>query len=303
MSDKSRIIPLASAATLALVIAQGAVASPEPVAPEATPAPTSAPTSAPTDQASEPAQAQAGAPVATEAQSEEAAPKMPSPGEAARAKADERRAAMMAEREKRYEELRASAAEIGLELPATPPWDASEWAVPAMPEPPAMPQRRGMSPEDMEAMRQQRQEMREQMRSMTPEERRVVREAHWQQMRADAAERGIEMPETPPWAEAEQRRKEIEEQFEQYRKTIDAMTEEQIEAARAIFGSTPPAPEFPSMPPQMPQGGYGYGPQGGYPGFGGYPGEQGGMGYPPMMPHFGGPGYDQGPPPPQGSRY
>jgi hypothetical protein len=296
MSDKSRIIPLASAATLALVIAQGAVAGSEPVAPEATPAPTTAPT----DQANEPAQAQAGAPAAAEAQSEEAAPKMPSSGEAARAKADERRAAMMAEREKRYEELRASAAEIGLELPAIPPWDASEWSVPPMPELPAIPQRRGMSPEDIEAMRQQRQEMREQMRSMTPEERRVVREAHWQQMRADAAERGIEMPETPPWAEAEQRRKEIQEQFEQYRKTLDAMTEEQIEAARAIFGSAPPVPEFPSMPPQ---GGYRYGPQGGYPGFGGYPGDQGGMGYPPMMPRFGGPGYDQGPPPPQGSRY
>jgi hypothetical protein len=160
-----------------------------------------------------------------------------------------------------------------------------------------------MSPEDMEAMRQQRQEMREQMRSMTPEERRVVREAHWQQMRADAAEHGIEMPETPPWAEAEQRRKEIQEQFEQYRKTIDAMTEEQIEAARAIFGSAPPVPEFPSMPQQMPQGGYGYGPQGGYPGLGGYPGEQGGMGHPPVMPRFGAPGYDQGPPPPQGYRY
>jgi hypothetical protein len=240
MPDKSRIIPLASAATLALVIAQGAVASSEPVAPEATPTPPSAPTSAPTDQASEPAQAQAGTPAAAEAQSEEGAPKMPSPGEAARAKADERRDAMMAEREKRYEELRARAAEIGLELPATPPWAASEWSVPPMPEPPAMSQRRGMSPEDMEAMRQQRQEMREQMRSMTPEERRVVREAHWQQMRADAAEHGIEMPETPPWAEAEQRRKEIQEQFEQYRKTIDAMTEEQIEAARAIFGSAPP---------------------------------------------------------------
>lgn len=271
MPDTSRMIPLVSAATLALVIGQSAFADPQatdtsPVTTEPTnePAPAQAPDAAPTS--------------------------APAPGEAARAQAEERRAAMMAEREKRYEELRARASEIGLALPETPPWESSER--PPMPEPPAMPERRGMSPEDMEAMREQRRAMREQMRSMTPEERRAMRDAHWQQMRADAEERGIEMPETPPWAEAEQRRKEMEEQFETYRKTVEAMSEEQIEAARALFGSPPPMPEMPRMPPHggyEPRGyGYGYGPQGGYPG---------GMGHPPMMPGYGAPGFDQGPPP------
>ncbi|WP_296808452.1 hypothetical protein [Thiocapsa sp.] len=291
MPDTSRMIPLVSAATLALVIGQGAFATPQasepsqaPVEPpnEAAPAPADVPANASTDASSD----------------------APTPGEAARAKAEERRAAMMAEREKRYEELRARAAEIGLALPETPPWESTDR--PQMPEPPAMPERRGMSPEDMEAMRQQRQEMREQMRSMTPEERRAMRDAHWQQMRADAAERGVEMPESPPWAEAEARRKEMEERFEAYRKTVEAMSEEQIEAARALFGSPPPMPEMPRMPPHggyEPGGyGYGYGPQGGYPGGMPYPGERGGMGHPPMMPEFGAPGYgapgfDQGPPP------
>jgi hypothetical protein len=255
MPYTSRMIPFVSAATLALVISQGAFA--ESQAPEASPA---------------------------------AAP-APAPAEAAQT--DERRAAMMAERVKRYEELRASAAAIGLSLPETPPWES---AAPSMPKPPAMPERRGMSPEDIEAMREQRRAMREQMQSMTPEERRAMRDAHWQQMRADAAERGIEMPETPPWAEAEQRRKAMEEQFEQYRKTVEAMSKEQIEAARALFGGPPPMPELQGMPPR----GYGYGPQGGYPGPMPYQGEPGGMGHPPMMPPFGAPGYDQGPPP-QGS--
>jgi hypothetical protein len=289
MPDTSRMIPLVSAATLALVIGQGAFADPQasdsnqtPVEPtnEAAPAPAPAPATAPADTpTSAPADASTDA---------------PTPGEAARAKAEERRAAMMAEREKRYEELRARAAEIGLALPETPPWESTDR--------PPMPERRGMTPEDMEAMRQQRQEMREQMRSMTPEERRAMRDAHWQQMRADAAERGVEMPETPPWAEAEERRKEMEERFETYRKTVEAMSEEQLEAARALFGSPPPMPEMPRMPPSggyEPRGyGYGYGPQGGYPG---------GMGHPPMMPDYGAPGYgapgyDQGPPP-QGMGY
>ncbi|EGV19260.1 hypothetical protein [Thiocapsa marina] len=286
MPDTSRMIPLVSAATLALVIGQGAFADPQasessqpPVAPAneapAAPAPVAAPADVPADA------------------STDASTDAPKPGEVARAKAEERRAAMMAEREKRYEELRARAAEIGLALPEMPPWESVD--LPQMPEPPAMPERHGMSAEDMDAMREQRRVMREQMRSMTPEERRAMRDAHWQQMRADAAERGVEMPETPPWAAAEERRKEMEERFEAYRKTVEAMSEEQIEAARALFGSTPEMPEMPRMPPHggyEPQGyGYGYGPQGGYPGGMPYPAERRGMGYPPVMPDYGTPGY------------
>ena len=263
MHETSRLIPIVSAATLALVISQGVFA--ETATPEASPA-----EAVP---ASEPAAVAAPA----------------SPAEAARAQAEERRAAMMAEREKRYEELRASAAEIGLALPETPPW----LAAPAMPEPPPMPERFGMSPEDLDAMREQRRAMMEKMRSMSPEERRAMREAHWEQMRADAAERGIEMPETPPWVEAEQRRKAMEEQLEQYRQTIDAMTEEQLEAARVLFGSPPPMPEFPPMPKRMPHKGYGHGPYGGHPGGMPYGADPRAMGYGPMMPYYGAPSMPQ----------
>ena len=147
----------------------------------------------------------------------------------------------------------------------------------------------------MDAMCAEHMAMREKMRSMTPEERRALRETHWQEMRARAAERGVEMPETPPWAEAEQRYKAAQEQFAKYRKTVEAMTPEQIEAARAMFGRRGPGMQGPRPP--MPQGGYGYGyggPQGGG-GEGGYwggppmpapgmPGEEGGMGQMPPPP-------------------
>ncbi|WP_295384807.1 hypothetical protein [uncultured Thiodictyon sp.] len=117
---------------------------------------------------------------------------------------------------------------------------------------------------------------------MTPEERRAAREAHWKEMRARAAEHGVELPETPPWVASEQRRKAAQERFEQYRKTVEALTPEQREAAQALFGpggrrSMPPMPEMPEMPPMPSRGGYGYGPQGGYPGYGyGYGPYQGG---------------------------
>jgi hypothetical protein len=263
MLDTSRIVPLVSAATLALVMGQSAIADPQAAA---APAPEAAPAAA------------------------------PSPADAARAQADERRAAMRAEREKRYEELRARALEIGLALPETPPWETVEAppmppmpempAMPGMPEMPAMPDRRGMSPEDFEAMRKERQAMREKMQSMTPEERQAAREEHWKKMRAEAAERGIELPETPPWVAAEQRRQEMQAQFEKYRQAIDSMTEEQREAARAIFGGMPPMPEAPAMPAYGPPRGYGYNPHLGYPGGGMGPG---GMGPDPMMMGPGGP--------------
>ena len=150
--------------------------------------------------------------------------------------------------------------------------------------------------------------MRERFKAMTPEERKAMRDAHWQKMRERAAERGMEMPETPPWEEAEKRYKAAQEQFDRYRKIVDEMTEEQLEAARALFGRgesaaqpmQPMAPQMPpQMPPQVPQGGYGYGPQGGYPGYGPYQGGPGAMGRHPM-PYYEG-GMEQAPPPPRGA--
>jgi hypothetical protein len=169
----------------------------------------------------------------------------------------------------------------------------------------------GLSPEELEKMREYHRAMREQMRAMTPEERRQAREAHQEQMRSDVDERGTRMAEMQSWVE--QRRQEREAQLEKYRQTIEQMTAEQIEAARAIFGAPRSMPEAQDMPPRGfgygygPQPGqgpqYGYGPGGGYPGFEGYPGSGRGMGQGPMMPQYGAPGYDQGPPPPYGSGY
>jgi hypothetical protein len=77
-------------------------------------------------------------------------------------------------------------------------------------------------------------------------------------MRARAAEQGRELPETPPWEAAEQRRKEMMERMEQYRATFDAMTEEQKEAVSALFGRERPPMDWSEMgAPSMPRSGYG----------------------------------------------
>jgi hypothetical protein len=312
MTDTPRVLLFASAAALALGLGQPGLAGEEPAAaaaapttpmttPEAVVAPAPAVEAAPTEEVVAPA-----APAAAEAPAAEAeapAPAVePGPADAARPKAEARRAEMDAERNKRYQELRERAAEVGLELPETPPWETAQAT---RPERPPMPAYGGPSAEDREALRQRREAMREKIKSMSPEERKAIREAHWNEMRERAAERGMEMPETPPWEEAEKRYKAAQERFEAYRKTVEEMSAEQLEAARAIFGGgqgTQPMPQMPQMPPmprQMPQGGgYGYGPQGGYTGYGPYQGSQAPMGRPPMPYYYEG-GMEQGPPPPR----
>ena len=272
MPDTIRVRSLASAAALTLAIAQPAWSGEEPAAGSAVPAapvvtPESvvapinppaapAPTAMPAAPMAPPAAEQPPAPPAAEASAPEPAPAAEaSPAEAARAKAEARRAEMDAERNKRYQELRERAKEVGLELPETPPWESAQAGMPQMPQ---MPAHGGRSADQFQAMREQRESMREKMKSMTPEERKAMREAHWKEMRTRAAERGIEMPETPPWEEAEKRYQEARAQFEQYRKTVDEMTEEQIEAARAIFGRAGGPSDAGQgmtqpMPPQMPQ--------------------------------------------------
>lgn len=224
-----------------------------------------------------PAQAQsdetgAGSSAPAQAQQQTAPPAAPAAApspEQARADMEQRMNAAMTERTKRYEELRKRAAEVGLELPETPPWAAA-----GMPQPPAMPadiaqpragaasERKPMTREDLEAMRQQR----------------------WEAMRERAKEMGRELPETPPWEAAEQRRKELLKKYEEYRATIEAMTDEQKEAIAALFGAR--AAEAPAMP-QRPMGGRMGGPcahaQSGQPC---------GRG---MMPGYGGPGPRMGP--------
>jgi len=316
MTHAPRVLSLASAAVLLLALGQTASAADEETAPSAGAPAAEAAAAPPAPPAAEAAPAEktapakkaepvAEAPPAAESAKPEAAseapPATPTPAETPRSKAEARRAEQESERNKRYQDLRERAAEVGLELPETPPWEAK-------PEMPEMPGHAAATPPDWEAMRKEREAMRERVKSMTPEERKAMREAHWQKMRERAAERGVEMPETPPWDEAEKRYKAAQEQFDRYRKIIDEMTEEQLEAARALFGrGEPPAqPMQPMTPPQMPQMapggygyGYGYGPQGGYPGYQPHQGGPGAMGRAPM-PYYEG-GMEQVPPPPTGA--
>jgi hypothetical protein len=135
---------------------------------------------------------------------------------------EQRMEAAMAERTKRYEELRERAKEVGLDLPETPPWAQSGMPQPpaGMMEPPAMPE--GFEPPDY--------------KPMSREEFEAMRKERWEAMRERAAEMGRELPETPPWEAAEQRRKEMMEKYEEYRAVIEAMTDEQKEAISALFG-------------------------------------------------------------------
>jgi len=157
--------------------------------------------------------------------------------DAARKRMEKRRAEMMERRMRRYEELRERAAEFGLELPETPPWQLKS--------------------------DEERKTHREKMRAMSPEERRAMRDKHWEKMRDRAREQGIEMPETPPWKQAEQRREAMKAQWESYKEIFNALTQEQKEAIQALFGSghrrvsPPPAMERqipPGPPAQVPFG-------------------------------------------------
>lgn len=224
----------------------------------------------------------------------------------ARERMETRQAEMMEGRRLRYDELRARAAEVGLTLPEVPPWEqagiqAPEMPAPSdMPAPPQMPSppdmsqhlappasagpkaRAGKTPEEREAIREQRYQARREraaqrgvelpetppwklmsqeerqahqeiMRNMTPEERQAMREAHWNEMRERAQEQGIEMPELPPWKQAEQRRQEMQARWEKYRTLVDQMSEEQREAAEAVFGQAGRQPEGAPMQHPMQQ--------------------------------------------------
>jgi hypothetical protein len=246
MIDRHILLSIASAAALTLALGTASAETPAAPAGEAAPAP---------------AEAAPAAPAAAPAAGEATAPAGP---EAARAAMEKRYAAAMEERAKRYEELRKRAGEIGMTLPETPPWEQS--GMPAMPMPPAMPE--GMGPDATATQT-----------PMTPEEREEMREKFWEETRARAAEKGVELPETPPWVAAQERRKEMMERYEAYRATIEAMTDEQKEAISALFGNQ-------SRMPMGRQGMPGYGPRCGQPGScGGWPG-YGGMRGPGMMPGY-----------------
>ncbi len=237
-----------------------------------------------------------------------------------RAPTDERYAEAMAERDQRYQDLRQRAAEVGMELPETPPWEQD------MPQPPMMPhmapparltpaERNTLRDERYAATREraaeigielpetppwklttpaERQAYRETMRNLTPDQRLALHRLRWEEMRGRAKERGIELPESPPWERAQQHREAMEERWRSYRETVEALTEEQREAAAAVFGGAPFGPDpFDDLgdagpgrmpcPPMM--------------------GPCDGPGYDQGRAPFGPPGYPQGPTPPYGSGY
>ena len=233
-------------------------------------------------QASAEEAAPAAAPEAAPAAPAEAAPAPNEPAAAAdamRAEMEKRYAEMkkryqemMVERKARYEELRKQAAEAGMEMPEMPPWERGgpmygPGRMPPMGPGMMGPGMAGGEPGSDEAAAGEAPKP-----PMTPEEAMAMREKRWEEMRARAAEQGVELPETPPWEAAEQRRKEMLERYNQYRSTIEAMSDEQKEAISALFGNG-----MPGSGCRQPMG------RGGYPGYR-YGMGPGGWGQMPEMP-------------------
>jgi hypothetical protein len=271
MKVKNPILLAASAAALALALSQEVLA--EPVSGDTSPT-TASPASEPattteTEQAQPAAAPEEGAGTQTPAAEPKAAPPAstqtpptvtahPSPPTglaAARERMEKKHAEMMQERKRRYEELRIRAAEVGLDLPETPPWEQEGMQPPEIPTPPAPPKVPGeMAPPWTQMSAEKRKAEWEKMRNMTAEEREAMREKRWQDLRKRAKEQGVDLPETPPWKQAEERREAMKAKWEQYQKIVDGLTAEQKDAARAVFGrGGRPVPPMPyQMPPTMP---------------------------------------------------
>jgi hypothetical protein len=162
------------------------------------------------------------------------------------------RQARWEERNKRYQDLKQRAEKMGVMLPEKPPWETAGSR--------AMPPRHT----EMEAMRKHHQEM----MSMSPEEREAARAARYQEMREQAKQRGVEMPETPPW---QQRQEMMEAEWSKHKAAIEGMSDEERAACHAMhrrhMGMNPGGGQPPMMRGPMGQGmgpamgpGYGYGP-------------------------------------------
>jgi hypothetical protein len=127
---------------------------------------------------------------------------------------DERMKAMQErwnERNARYEDLKARAKEAGVMLPEDPPWKSAGMGM--------------MS--DMDSRMQRHQAM----MAMTPEERMAAREEHYKEMQEQAKQRGLELPETPPW---EARQSAMDEEWARQQAVIDGMSDEERAACHAM---------------------------------------------------------------------
>jgi hypothetical protein len=169
------------------------------------------------------------------------------------------------ERNARYAELKARAKEAGVMLPEDPPWKSGGM---------------GMMPDMSERMQRHQA-----MMAMTPEDRMAAREERYKEMQELARERGIDLPDTPPW---EARQGAMDEEWAKHQAVIDGMTDEERAACHAMhqrhMGMMRDRPQRPMMrgpgmgpgimggpgmqePAGVPQGwgpgpgyGYGYGP-------------------------------------------
>jgi len=184
-----------------------------------------------------------------EAQMLKGAPSLPSDAAAVEARIRQKEAEMLKERDRRYQDIRKRAADVGLNLPETPPWEQAGMEPPEMPMPPGK-----ATPPWTPMTSAERQKEWEKIRNMTPEEREAMREKRWQEMRKRAKAQGVDLPETPPWKEAEKRREAIRAKWQAYKKTVDGLTPEQKEAARAVFGSGGRRAMPPAMPMERPCG-------------------------------------------------
>jgi hypothetical protein len=153
------------------------------------------------------------------------------------------------EREARYAELKQRAKEAGVMLPDEPPWKSA-----------------GMAQRPDRSERMQRHQA---MMNMTPDERMAAREKHYQEMREQAKQRGVEMPETPPW---EARQSAMQEEWAKHQAVIDGMSDEERAACHAMhrrhmgMRHRERPQRYPMQRPERDAGimGPGYGPGAGY---------------------------------------
>ncbi|MCU7905170.1 MAG: cell division protein [Candidatus Thiodiazotropha sp. (ex Epidulcina cf. delphinae)] len=78
---------------------------------------------------------------------------------------------------------------------------------------------------------EERMQHRQRMMSMTDEERDAYRRERYLEMREQAQEMGVEMPETPPWAA---RRQALDEEWAKHREVIEGMSDEERAACHAM---------------------------------------------------------------------
>ena len=175
------------------------------------------------------------------------------------ARALDRMQAHMQQRNQAYEDLKKRAQSMGVILPEKPPWSTPggmESMMQSRMQPP--PEYKPMSQEEMELLRKKHYE-----------EMDALRKQRYEEMRERAKAAGIDMPETPPWEQAQSN---SDDERARQQAIIDGMSDEQRAACQAMHWRQMgmwDAPQRPMMPapgmgrgmgPGMMNRGYGYGP-------------------------------------------